>query len=83
MKTVNVRTVRHDFSAVLDLVRNGETVAIQFRKTTVALLTPPPSAQTKPRRPWVGLRSRLARLQTQPLAAQTAVEMLAGDRERF
>jgi antitoxin (DNA-binding transcriptional repressor) of toxin-antitoxin stability system len=83
MKTVNVRTVRHDFAAVLDLIRNGETVAVQHRKTTVALLTPPLPARVKPRQPWAGLRARLARLQAQPMAAQTAVEMLTAERERF
>lgn len=83
MKTVNIRTVRHELSSVLDLIRNGETVAIQYRKTTVALLTPPPAATTKPRRPWAGLRDRLSRLQAQPMPPQTAAEMLAADRERF
>lgn len=83
MITANIRTVRHDLASVLKHVRNGETVAITHRKNTVAWLTPPPCNPPKRRRPWAGLRARLARLQAQPIAPQTAAEMLAEDRERY
>ena len=83
MKTANIRTMRHNLASVLKYVRNGETVAITHRKHTVALLTPPPANPPKRRQPWAGLRARLARLQAQPIAPQTAAEMLAAERERY
>lgn len=83
MRTANIRTVRHDLATVLDHIRNGETVAITYRKRTVALLTPPPRAEAKRDRPWSGLSARLERLQAQPMSRQTAAEMLAADRERY
>jgi antitoxin (DNA-binding transcriptional repressor) of toxin-antitoxin stability system len=83
MKTANIRTVRHDLATVLGHVRNGETVAITYRKRTVALLTPPPRAEAERDRPWSGLSARLERLQAQPMPRETAADMLAADRERY
>ena len=83
MKTANMRTVRHDLASVLKHVRNGETVAITNRKKTVALLTPPPTEPSKRRQPWAALRARLAVLQAQPMAPQTAADMLSDDRDRY
>lgn len=83
MKTANVRTVRHDLTAVLKYVRNGETIAITNRKETVALLTPPPSKSPKNLKPWQALRERLAQLEAQPMLATTGAELLSEDRDRY
>jgi prevent-host-death family protein len=40
MKTASIREVRHDFSRILEWVRNGEEVAITMRREPVARLLP-------------------------------------------
>ena len=85
MKTATVRQLRNAFPTVLRLVKNGEEVAITYRKKVVATLRPPPPKKpARPTRPWSDINEQFAALRaTMPMMPQTAAEMLAADRERF
>jgi antitoxin (DNA-binding transcriptional repressor) of toxin-antitoxin stability system len=52
MKNVSVADFKAQFSDLLELVRRGEQIAIQYgrRKQTVAVLGPPPSPTRAPRK---------------------------------
>jgi len=84
MKTATVRQIRNAFPTVLQLIRNGESVAITSRRKVVATLSPPVARKTTRKyRPWADLSERLAELQRQPRLAVSGAELIAQDRERF
>jgi prevent-host-death family protein len=59
MRRATIRQVRHDFSSVLDWVREGEQVEISKHGKVVALLSPPPSAKLSRARKRPDLAARL------------------------
>jgi antitoxin (DNA-binding transcriptional repressor) of toxin-antitoxin stability system len=59
MKTATIRQVRHDFSAVLEWVGEGEQVQISKRGKIVALLSPPPAPKPPRARKRPDLAARL------------------------
>lgn len=83
MKTASVRQIRNAFPAVLQLVRNGHTVAITLRRKVVATLTPPPRAPRPARKPWADAEAHFARVLARPALKTTGAELLAGDRDRY
>jgi antitoxin (DNA-binding transcriptional repressor) of toxin-antitoxin stability system len=84
MKTATVREIRNAFPEVLRHIRNGETVAITYRRKIVASLAPPTASKgLKRRRPWAALKARLAELQKQPMLAVSGADLLAQDRDRY
>ncbi len=59
MKTVTIRQVRHDFSAVLALVAQGEEVTVLNRTRPVARICPPrPEVPAKLRMPDFAARAK-------------------------
>jgi antitoxin (DNA-binding transcriptional repressor) of toxin-antitoxin stability system len=84
MKTATVRQIRNAFPAVLQLIRNGESVSITSRRRVVAMLSPPVVQKaTRLTRPWANLDDRLAELQQQPILPLSGADLLAQDRDRY
>ena len=84
MKTATVRQIRNAFPTVLQMVKNGETVAITSRRKVVATLTPPPAPSHERRRySWTHLDDRLAELRQQPILKETGADLIGQDRDRY
>jgi len=84
MRTATVRQIRNAFPSVLRLVRNGEEVAVTYRRKVVATLSPPRKASSvASSRRWAGIAERLLELKKEPMLATSGQELLAQDRERF
>lgn len=71
MKTASISTAKNRLSALIDLVRKGETVTITDRDQPVALLTPLPPHS-------VAVSSRLAALERAGLVKRART--VAGER---
>lgn len=83
MRTASVRQIRNAFPAVLQLVKNGHTVAITSRRKVVATLTPPPKATRPARKPWAEAEKHFAAVLARPALKMTGVDLIAGDRDRY
>jgi antitoxin (DNA-binding transcriptional repressor) of toxin-antitoxin stability system len=84
MKTAIVRRIRNALPAVLQLIRNGESVSITSGRRVVAMSSPP-AVQKVIRlvRPWANLDARLAKLQRQPILPLSGADHLVQDRDRY
>lgn len=79
MKKATIRDLRYRFSAVEDLLREGEEVQITRRKRAIAHLVPaePPTAPHRP-----DFLARLRKLYKGRVLKTTGGELLAAERDR-
>ena len=77
MKSVNIRSLKHETSAVMERVALGESVEITRRNRPIAVLQPVESrkASKKP-----NFRQRLQAIYGDQILPQTATERLAEER---
>jgi antitoxin (DNA-binding transcriptional repressor) of toxin-antitoxin stability system len=80
MRKTTVRDLRYRFSAVEDLLAQGEEIHITKRKRVIARLLPAKPA-VSPKRP--DFLARLKRLYRGKPLAVTGVELLSEDRDRY
>ena len=78
MKSVNIRSLRHETSELMERVALGETVEIRRRDRPVAILKP---VETEKRRsPLPDYRKRLQSVYGDHILPKTATELLAHER---
>jgi antitoxin (DNA-binding transcriptional repressor) of toxin-antitoxin stability system len=77
MKMVSVAAFKSNFDRLLDEVRQGEQIAIQYgrRKEIVAILTPPPRPAAEAVRR-LGVLSRKARFKIRPDFKMTEADLI-------
>lgn len=79
MRKATIRDLRYRFSAVEDLLREGEEIQITRRKRTIAHLVPaePPAVPPRP-----DFLARLRKLYKGRVLRTTGAEILAAERDR-
>jgi antitoxin (DNA-binding transcriptional repressor) of toxin-antitoxin stability system len=80
MKKASVRDLRYRFSAVEDLLEDGEEIQITKRKRVIARLAPAPPP-SEPARP--DFLARLKRIYKGKPLEVTGAELLSLERSRF
>jgi antitoxin (DNA-binding transcriptional repressor) of toxin-antitoxin stability system len=80
MRKATIRDLRYRFSAVEDLLRDGEEIHITKRKRVIARLLPPDSAAPSRRPDFLGRLKKIYR--DKPLKVSGA-ELVSLERERF
>ncbi len=80
MKKATVRDLRYRFSAVEDLLRDGEEIHITKRKRVIARLLPPGPA---PPKAFPNFLARQKKLFGRKRLKVSGAEQLAAERERF
>ncbi len=79
MKSVNIRTLRHETTDLMDRIALGESVEIRRRNRPVAVLKPVESEnQRSGQRP--DFRKRLRSIYGDQVLGKTATELLAEER---
>lgn len=80
MKTTSIRELKHDTTAVMAIVANGESVEIRRRNVPVAVISPIP-AKSPAKRP--NFRGRLKAIYGDTLLSVTGTDLVSehrGDR---
>jgi antitoxin (DNA-binding transcriptional repressor) of toxin-antitoxin stability system len=80
MKKATVRDLRYRFSAVEDLLREGEEIHITKRKRVIARLLPPEPPVPKTFPDFLG---RMKKIFGKRRLKMSGAEQLAAERERF
>lgn len=78
MKSVNIRSLKHETKALMERIALGESVEIRRRNQPIAILQPIASDQKS--RPRPDFRERLRSIYGDQLLAQTATELLSEER---
>lgn len=78
MKSVNIRSLRHDTSDLMERVALGETVEIRRRNQPIAILKPITTAKDDNPRP--DFRKRLIAIYGNQVLEKTATELLSEER---
>jgi antitoxin (DNA-binding transcriptional repressor) of toxin-antitoxin stability system len=80
VKTATVSDLRYRFSAVEDLLRDGEEIQITMRKRVIARLLPP---DTVPPEEFPDFLGRLRKIYGKKVLKVSGAELFAQQRERF
>jgi len=78
MKSVNIRSLKHETSALMERVALGESVEIRRRNKPIAVLKPAESSRTSSNRP--DFRKRLQVIYGDRVLPETATELLSDER---
>ncbi len=78
MKSVNIRSLKHETAAILERVAMGESVEIRRRDKRIAILKPLESKNKSRSRPDFG--KRLQAIYGDRMLPKTATELLAEER---
>lgn len=78
MKSVNIRSLKHETGALMERVALGESVEIRRRNQPIAVLKPVESDQSCGQRP--DFRKRLQTIYGDQMLPQTATELLFEER---
>lgn len=79
MRSVNIRSLRHETSDLMERIALGETVEIRRRNRPVAVLKPV-EAEDKRSRPRPDFRKRLKAIYGDQILPETATRLLAEER---
>lgn len=78
MKSVNIRSLKHETGALMERVALGESVEIRRRNQPIAVLNPVESKKRGGHRP--DFRKRLQAIYGDQMLPQTATELLTEER---
>jgi antitoxin (DNA-binding transcriptional repressor) of toxin-antitoxin stability system len=78
MKSVNIRSLKHETRALMERVALGESVEIRRRNQPIAVLRPVSANQKSGRRP--DFRKRLRAIYGDLMLPQTGTELLSEER---
>ena len=78
MKTVNIRSLRHETVEIMERVARGERLEIRRRNQPVAVLRPVRSDNQQPKRP--DFRKRLDAIYGDRVLPETGTQLLAEER---
>ena len=78
MRSVNIRSLKHETAALMERVAMGESVEIRRRDKRIAILKPLESENKSMPRP--DFRKRLQAIYGDRVLAKTATELLAQER---
>ncbi len=78
MKSVNIRSLKHETGALMERIALGESVEIRRRNQPIAVLQPVESNQKSGPRP--DFRQRLRAIYGDQMLPQTATELLSEER---
>ena len=78
MKSVNIRSLKHETGAIMERIALGESVVIRRRNQPIAVLQPVASNQNSGPKP--DFRKRLRAIYGDQVLPQTATELLSDER---
>lgn len=78
MKSVNIRSLKHETAALMERVALGESVEIRRRNQRIAVLKPVETAEKAKHRP--DFRARLQAIYGDRVLSKTATELLFEER---
>jgi len=78
MKSINIRSLKHEMTEVFERVALGESLEIRRRDQPLAVLKPIESKEIRPRRP--DFRQRLRDVYGDEVLSATGTELLGDER---